>query len=234
FVVSMGDVAGSGGYYVACAADTIFADASTITGSIGVVGGKFATTDMWSKVGIKFKAYERGENASMLSARKTFTPEERERMQKWMDEIYEVFKKHVTDIRGDRLKKPIDELAGGRVYTGKQALELGLVDKIGTMQDAIALAAEQAKITEYEVRIVPEPKNFLEKILEESSGVPEEPQHVDLKTVRAARSASIVDLAMPYVQHLDPQRVSIVKQALRRMQRLQEEGVLLMMPELGM
>ena len=67
FVVSMGDVAGSGGYYVACAADTVFADATTLTGSIGVVGGKLATTEMWKKVGITFKEYKRGQNAGIFS-----------------------------------------------------------------------------------------------------------------------------------------------------------------------
>ena len=70
FVVSMGDVAGSGGYYVACASDIIFADEATITGSIGVVGGKLATADMWKKVGVTFKTYKRGENAGMLASRR--------------------------------------------------------------------------------------------------------------------------------------------------------------------
>src|SRR5204862_2097551 len=73
FVVSMGDVAGSGGYYVACGADTIFADESTITGSIGVVAGKFMTNDMWKKVGITFKPYQRGKHAAMLSSGRGFT-----------------------------------------------------------------------------------------------------------------------------------------------------------------
>ena len=74
FVVSMGDVAGSGGYYVACASDVIFADETTITGSIGVVGGKLATADMWKKVGVTFKAYKRGENAGMLGVRRAASP----------------------------------------------------------------------------------------------------------------------------------------------------------------
>ena len=80
-VVSMGNVAGSGGYYVACGADTIFADASTITGSIGVVGGKFATTPMWNNIGITWKEYNRGANADLLSSARTFTPEQRKKLQ---------------------------------------------------------------------------------------------------------------------------------------------------------
>src|SRR5205823_2540413 len=83
FVVSMGDVAGSGGYYVACGSDLIFADAATITGSIGVVSGKLVTTPMWNKIGITFKPYKRGANADILNTDRTFTPSERERMQGW-------------------------------------------------------------------------------------------------------------------------------------------------------
>ena len=76
-----------------------------------------------------------------------------------MDDVYEVFKGHVQAIRGSRLKKPLDELAGGRVFTGKQALELGLVDRIGGLGDAIAYVAGQAKLTgDYDVRIVPPPR----------------------------------------------------------------------------
>src|SRR5207237_9754811 len=73
FVVSMGNVAGSGGYYVACGSDLIFADEATITGSIGVVAGKIVTTDMWKKIGVNFKSYKRGENAGLLGSDAVFT-----------------------------------------------------------------------------------------------------------------------------------------------------------------
>jgi protease-4 len=170
FVVSMGNVAGSGGYYVACAADTVFADASTITASIGVVSGKLVTTPMWNKIGITFKPYARGQSAALFNSNEVFSPAERAQMQAFMDEIYGVFKQHVTDSRGKRLKKPLDEIAGGRVYTGRQALELGLVDKLGTLNDAIVYIAKEAKLQDgtYEVRPVPEPKNFLEQLMERS------------------------------------------------------------------
>jgi protease-4 len=227
FVVSMGDVAGSGGYYVACGAETIFADEATITGSIGVVSGKFATSGMWKKAGITFKSYKRGENAGMLSSNDTFTPRERERMQAYMDEIYKVFKDHVVAIRGQRLTKPIDELAGGRVYTGRQALKLGLVDKIGTLEDAIKYAAAQAKLKDYEVRVIPEPKSFFERLLEEAAGGKEESHGGGL-----TRQASLVNLALPYLRHLDPERVRAVRQALERLQLIQQEGAVLMMPEI--
>jgi protease-4 len=227
FVVSMGDVAGSGGYYVACAADTIFADATTLTGSIGVVAGKLATTEMWKKIGITFKEYKRGQNAGILSTDDVFTESERARMRAFLDEVYGDFKKHVTAIRGSRLKKPLDDLAGGRVFTGKQALELGLVDRLGTMSDAVAFAADQAKVEGYDVRVVPEPRSFLELLMERSSGK-DEPGHVSV----AVGYGSLFKLAAPYLQNLDPQRTAAVASVLSRLEILQKEGVVLTMPEI--
>ncbi len=199
-----------------------------------MVSGKFATNPMWKKIGITFKEYKRGANAGMLSSADVFTPAEKEKMQAWMDEIYGVFKGHVTEIRGNRLKKPIDELAGGRVYTGQQALELGLVDKIGTLQDAITYLAEKAHLTDYDVRIVPEPKNFLERLVEEISGEKDEPKGLDLKARAAVVGGqpSLLELALPHLQHLDPQRVQAIKMALLRLQLMQQEGAVLMMPEI--
>jgi protease-4 len=234
FVVSMGNVAGSGGYYVALAADTIYADAATITASIGVVGGKFATNGLWDKLGIAFKEYKRGAHADILSSSHPFDEGERDRIQSWMNDIYGVFKGHVVASRGKRLKKPIDELAGGRVYTGQQALELGLVDKIGSLQDAVHSVAAQAKLTEYDIRVVPEPKNFIERLLEDVAGEKDEGKGLSAATRASARvrTLSLVDLALPYLCQLDPQRATLVKTALRRMQMLQQEGVLFMMPEM--
>jgi protease-4 len=232
FVVSMGDVAGSGGYYVACAADTIFADAATITGSIGVVSGKLVTNPAFEKIGITFKAYERGKNAGMLANDHTFTPEERQKMQAHMDEIYEVFRGHVKAIRGDRLKKPLDEISGGRVYTGKQALELGLVDKIGTLEDAIKFIADKASMSDYEVRVVPEPKNFLEQIMESAGGGKEDRKSLDIGTPlrRPQLSLSLLEMAAPELKNLEPARVKLLKSALRQLQTLHQEGISLSMP----
>ncbi len=228
FVVSMGNVAGSGGYYVACAADTVFADPTTLTGSIGVVAGKIATTEMWKKIGVTFKEYKRGQNAGIFSTDEILSDTERARMRAFMDEVYGVFKNHVTDIRGSRLKKPIDDIAGGRVYTGKQALELGLVDRLGTMSDAIAFAADQAKIKDYDTRVVPEPKNFMQQWMEQTSGDKDDSNHVGM----AAGGDSLFKLAAPYLQNLDPQRVTAIASALLRLEILQKEGVVLSMPEI--
>lgn len=231
-VVSMGDVAGSGGYYVACGSDTIFADESTITGSIGVVAGKLATAEMWNKIGVTWKEYKRGANAALLSTSRTFSTEERQKLQAWMDDIYGVFKGHVTTIRGQRLKKPIDDLAGGRVYTGRQALDLGLVDKIGTLADAVKFAASEAKIEKFELRVVPEPKNFLDQLLESASGEKEEDK-ASLSSVAASARArsSLLEVALPQLRGLDPERIGSVLHALQQLQILQDEGVVLMTPE---
>ena len=230
-VVSMGNVAGSGGYYVACGAETIFADESTITGSIGVVTGKFITNPMWERVGITFKAYKRGENAGLLSSAAPFTDAERKRLQSWMDEIYGKFKGHVIAIRGAKLKKPIDELAGGRVYTGRQALELGLVDRIGTLADAIAHAAGEAKLAEgaYEVRVVPEPKNFFEALMgPEAQGKDEDARRI----IRlGGHGDSLVEMALPHLRGMDPKRVEAVKGVLRRLEMMQGAGVMMLMVE---
>jgi protease IV len=192
------------------------------------VAGKLATTEMWKKVGITFKEYKRGQNAGIFSTDGVFTDSERARMRSFMDDVYGVFKSHVTDIRGSRLKKPIDDLAGGRVYTGKQALELGLVDRIGTMSDAVAFAAEQAKIKDYDTRVVPKPKNFLEQLMEQASGDKDEGGHVGI----ASGGDSLLKLAAPYLQNIDPRRTAAVASALLRLEILQKEGVVLSMPEI--
>lgn len=234
-VVSMGNVAGSGGYYVACGTDTIFADATTITASIGVVGGKFATSDLWSKIGIHWDIDQRGASAGLLSTNDVFSDEEREKMQDWMNEVYGVFKGHVVASRGKKLKKPIDELAGGRVFTGKQALDLGLVDRIGTLQDAIAFVAKKANLEDYETVALPEPKSFFETLFEEMADGKSENNRLTLETgpIASPRPASIVELALPHLQGLDPMRVAEVTRALRRLDMLQQQRVLMMMPEIA-
>ena len=224
-VVSMGNVAGSGGYYVTCAADTVFADDATITASIGVVGGKLVTTDMWNKIGVNWHPYSRGANASLLSTDTDFSDAQRKQMQSWMDEIYGVFKSHVVAIRGNKLKKPIDELAAGRVFTGKQALDLGLVDRIGTLADAITYAASQANVTDYAIRTVPEPKNFLQKLMEKSSGGDDE------NRISLATSGNWLQrLAAPYLAGIDAQHLAPINMALDQLELMQNEQVMLMMP----
>lgn len=229
-IISMGNVAASGGYYVACGSDTILAEDSTITGSIGVVSGKFATTPMWNKLGITFTPIQRGKNASLLSSAKVFTDGERQALQAYMDSTYDVFKGHVTKARGANLKKPIEELAGGRVYTGTQALELGLVDRIGGLDDAIAIAAEKAELPQgYDVRVVPRQKGFMEMMMSDLSGGNDDEPHLSLK-MSSAGINPMLEAALPLLQNLDPARVIAIKHALLQLTVLQTEGVALSMP----
>jgi protease IV len=231
-IVSMGNIAGSGGYYVACGAETILADPSTINGSIGVVSGKFATTEMWSKMGINWKSYGRGANAGLLGSETTFSDAERKKLQDWMDEVYEVFKGHVVSIRGDRLKKDIDEIAGGRVFTGRQALDLGLVDQLGGLDDAIQHIAKKAKLKDYEVRVIPRPKNIMELMFADLTGEKSDDGTLSLSQgiLPQRNSISALDLALPYLKHLTPHRRASIITALRMLDLVQQEHVILAMP----
>lgn len=162
-VVSMGNVAGSGGYYVAIPGDTIFAEESTITGSIGVVSGKIVWKQLWEeKVGITTTQFARGKRAGLMSPNRPWSEDERAWMNGFMNDIYEQFKGRVKQSRGDRLKGDLKDLAEGRVFTGKQALERGLVDKLGGLGDAMALAASKAGLegADYDVYVLPKPKDF--------------------------------------------------------------------------
>lgn len=219
-VVSMGDVAASGGYYVACEADRIFANDSTITGSIGVLGGKVATGKMFRRVGIQFHPVQRGEKAGIFGTSGPFTDAEKVELQKWMDEIYEVFKQHVTTGRGTLLTKPLEDIAGGRVYTGKQALALGLVDEIGSLNDAIKDAAARAKIEEYEIRTVPKASNVLEQMLQDMapSNRKDEPR------------LSLFRAMAPHLEGLDPVHTEMVHDALQQLEQLRTGQVLMALP----
>ena len=143
FIVSMGDTAASGGYYIAMGADRIFAEPGTLTGSIGVVGGKIALEKFYAKVGITTSVVQRGKNSGVLSTTKPWNDTEKEAMQKMMNDIYVQFtKKAATGRKMDY--DQLEKMAQGRVYTGVQALKLGLVDELGTLDQAIAHAKKAA------------------------------------------------------------------------------------------
>jgi protease-4 len=234
-IVSFGNIAASGGYYVACGSDFIFADKTTITGSIGVVTGKLATTDMWGKIGIQWKEYNRGKNAALFSSARVFDENEREIIMTLMRETYSVFKNHVTTARGDKLSKDIEEIAGGRVYTGEQGLKLGLVDKIGTLDDAITYAAKQAGISDYEIRVLPQTKNFLEILSEEMGGGQKEERRISFRLPTAGGltgKTSLMKAVLPVLRNLDPQRMRAVCNMLTHLEIIRQERVALMMPEM--
>lgn len=145
FVVSMGDVAASGGYYIAMNSDKIFAEPGTITGSIGVVGGKVALQGLYDKVGINTSIIHRGQNAGVMSTTTPFSESERTAMQAMLNDIYKQFTTKAANGRKMEYEK-LEKLARGRIYTGLQAKELGLIDEVGTLNDAIAEAKKMAGI----------------------------------------------------------------------------------------
>lgn len=144
-VVSMGDVAASGGYYIAAPAHAIVAQPGTITGSIGVVTGKYVLDGTMRKLGIGTGVESDGRFAQIYSPFRPFTGEERARVEEQMQETYELFLTRVAEGR-QQTRDTIDHVAQGRVWTGRQASELGLVDELGGLDRAIAIAKERARI----------------------------------------------------------------------------------------
>ncbi len=164
-VVSMGDVAASGGYYIACNADSVFANENTITGSIGVFS---IVPNMQSffknKLGITFDGVKTAPFAGMGNYDRPLNETEKRFFQAGTDSIYHTFKSRVADGR-KRDMVYVDSIAQGRVWTGTRASEIGLVDKIGTLQDALDCAARMADATTYRVKEFPERKNFLDQLM---------------------------------------------------------------------
>jgi protease-4 len=165
-VVSMGDLAASGGYYIACGADSIFANANTITGSIGVFSIiPNVTNFMKNKLGITFDRVKTGSYADAPSATRQLTTMEQNFLQSGVDSVYNTFKSRVAAGRKKNIDY-IDSIAQGRVWTGSDAIKVGLVDKIGTLEDAIQSAARMAHVKGYSLKSFPESKSFIDDFIE--------------------------------------------------------------------
>jgi len=157
FIVSMGDVAASGGYYIACPADAIVAEPGTITGSIGIITGKINLRGLYDKLGIKKEILKRGKNSDINSDYEDFTDEQREIVERQMNEIYQTFVSKVAD--GRKMKEEaVDSIAQGRVWTGRQAQKNGLVDKLGGLQLAMSIAKEKANLKDENPEIIALPR----------------------------------------------------------------------------
>jgi protease-4 len=170
-VTSMGNVAASGGYYIAMGSKKIFAEPGTVTGSIGVVGGKIALEGLFNKLGVKTESISRGKNAGWLSSVEPFSPSEREAWLHSMQDMYRQFTTKAAEGRKLDLKHLRDDLAGGRVFTGRVAVGNKLVDKVGTLDDAVAEAKSLAGLKADEPvdrLLLPKPKSFLESMFGDS------------------------------------------------------------------
>lgn len=163
-VASMGTVAASGGYYIALPAHAIVAEPGTITGSIGVVTGKFVLKDTFEKLGIGVDSASDGRMAEIGSPFRPFSPAERGRVAEQMRATYDLFVKRVADGRQSTVAE-IDRIAQGRVWTGSQAKSRGLVDEIGGLDRAIAIAKQRAKLdarVDVPLVVYPQKRGFFE------------------------------------------------------------------------
>jgi protease-4 len=205
-IASMGNVAASGGYYISMPARKIVAEPGTITGSIGVFGGKLVTKGLYEKLGLTTEVISRGANSGALSSSQPFTPEERKA---WTELLTETYQQFVQKAAEGRKMSPqrLAELAQGRVYTGRMAKKIGLVDELGTLNDAVVAAKQAAGLkadAAVELLILPQPKSVFEQLFGDPS------------------AASDLDSVAPEWFHL-------VRQA-KLWQRLLGEKVLLWMP----
>ncbi len=167
-VASMGDIAASGGYYISMGCDRIFAEPGTLTGSIGVVGGKIAMEGLYDKVGLSTETISRGKNSGVMAGNKPFSDSEREVFEKMLREVYRQFVSKAAEGRKLTVDQ-LETLAGGRVWTGRQAQQNGLVDQLGTLREAIASARELAGIPaaeKVEILTLPRPTSLFDQLIE--------------------------------------------------------------------
>jgi protease-4 len=198
-IVSMGNLAGSGGYFVAMAADKIVAEPGTITASIGVLGGKMLTSGLWDKVGLSWDEVHQGANATMFTGTQDYSPAEWGRFEAWLDRVYVDFTSKVAD--GRKLpKEKVLEIAKGRIWSGQDAKNLGLVDELGGYDVALRLAKKAIGVSEgEEVKIVvyPKPKSVIESVIERRG-----PDNSD-KEALGQMLARILEVVQPVARELN-------------------------------
>ncbi len=166
--VSMGTVAASGGYWIASSADQIFVLPTTLTGSIGVLGGKFSMVGLWDKLDVNWDEVSWGDKAGMWSINRPYNAGEAERINAMMDNVYTNFVSRVAIGRG-MSKEDVEKVARGRVWSGKRAVTVGLADQIGGLNDALDYAARQVGAKDrygVAVEIVPKPRTPIEQLIE--------------------------------------------------------------------
>ena len=170
-VVSMGNVAASGGYYISAPANVIYANPGTITGSIGVIIQQVDISEILNKIGVKVNTVKSGENKDILYPTKPLTPEQRQILEKTVMDVYDQFLDAIVKYRPIK-KEVLKTYADGRVFSGREAQKIGLVDKLGNIQDAVKEARKLGKLPEDApvVEIKPQ-KPLLEELLKSKLGV---------------------------------------------------------------
>lgn len=231
-IVSMGNVAASGGYYVAAPGDTIYAENLTITGSIGVVGGKIIVGELMDKIGISFHNYKKGKHADILSSLKPFSNEEKTILEAAFKRVYATFKDRVTEGRGNKIKGDLEKIAGGRVYTGNDALSLGLVDKIGGLRDAINDTASRANLKRYKVVMFPKELKLMDLISKElqDKNDDEYVYSTDKSSLSSLMKSEYLEKQFSILKTINPKLEQAFKTFLTNLQLMHDEKVLLISP----
>jgi len=233
-IVTMGNVAASGGYYVAAYGDTVLAEEMTITGSIGVVGGKLVIGDMLNKIGITTHNYKLGKHADIMTTSRKFNDAERKILLKSFNRVYKTFKDRVSEGRHGKIKGDLESIAGGRVYTGTQALKLGLVDQIGGLRDALNLAKKNAKLKKYKITMFPREVSLEDLISKELRDENNDDEYIYHQTksnfLKSAFNAHEIEARIAILEKLDPKMAANFKTFLQQLQLLAEKEVLLIAP----
>lgn len=219
--VSIGSMAASGGYYIACAGHEIYVSPATIVGSIGVVGGKIVMGGLYEKIGVTVTRRSRGPMSDMFNSVEPFTPEQRAALEAAFERTYEQFTDRVSTGRGNRIKD-IPAVAQGRLFTGKQAVENGLADRVGGIEIAIADLAEQLNLEpgKYDVVNLPPPMSLGEFFQQTFGGV----------NSPLSRPGAGSSLAATVREVLGEQAWREVQPVLGGLMQLRTEHVLLLMP----
>jgi protease IV len=170
-VISIGGMAASGGYYMSVAGDYIVADPASIVGSIGVVGGKMVLSELYDKVGLTTASFTQGRNAGMFSSSQEWDDRQKRMVRTWMRNTYEQFTDRIMETRTGKIKD-VDKVARGRIFTSREAVELGMVDQLGGIETALGKAAEMAKLPEgkWDTKVLP-PAPTLADILAGGNGL---------------------------------------------------------------
>jgi protease-4 len=222
-IISVGSMAASGGYYLATAGDTIFADPVGIVGSIGVVGGKFVLKDLYAKLGLTTDTFSKGQNAGLFSSDAPFTDKQREMVEHWMTDTYVQFTKRVMTTRSGKIKD-IAQVAQGRIFLAPQAKDLGLIDEIGGTEAAIACAADRGGLLpgNYEIRVLPAPRTLAD-LFSPKGGA-------DAMTPIRSQAAQSSMASSPLLSVLDESTRELFSNQLQMIQLLQRRPVMLMSP----
>ena len=199
-VVSMSDVAGSGGYWIAMSGTKIIADGATLTGSIGVVLGKLNISGLYDMVGLSTDGLQTSDNATIFSEQQNFSPAQRQKIQSMMQSLYQQFCKGVAEGRHMSVER-VNEIGRGRVWTGTQGKDLGLVDEVGGLTRAIAVARELSHIpagSKVQLVYYPREKTFFENLMSSSDERKSGANVLSHVRSLAARLSATTELRMPF------------------------------------